>query len=265
MPNTIQFLRTDLASLWQGEDIFAVVQRLKGEIFRHKEGRQTLRFILADKFFFVKRHQGIGWLEIIKSILQWRIPVISAKNEWQAIQFLQSYGIDTLTIAGYGERGINPAKKQSFLITDEMIDTMSLEYLGRQWRQYPPSYASKKLLIDKLAVIAKVMHENGMNHRDFYLCHFLLDKSFAEHNTIKSDTRLFLIDLHRAQIRQKTPTRWIIKDLGGLLFSALGVPLTQRDLWRFMMVYSGLPLRELLTKHSQFWINVQKRANNMQK
>ena len=84
------------------------------------------------------------------------------------------------------------------------------------------------------------MHENGMNHRDFYLCHFLLDNKFAEHNTIEESTKLFLIDLHRAQIRFATPLRWIVKDLGSLYFSAAEVPLTKRDLFRFMKIYSGM-------------------------
>ena len=264
MPNTSLFLRKDLAHLWQGQDTFALVKQLSGAMFRDKEGRQTLKFSLAGKHFFVKRHQGIGWRAIITSILQGRVPVISAKDEWQAIQFLTDQGIDTLSIAGYGQRGLNPATRHSFLITDALTDVMSLEHLGRQWQDNPPSFTSKKLLITKLAMIAKVMHENGVNHRDFYLCHFLVDKSFFEHNTISADTPIFLIDLHRAQIRHKTPIRWLIKDLGGLFFSALDVPLTRHDLWRFMMVYSGLSLREIFLKQHGFWLKVKRRAINMQ-
>lgn len=263
MLKTIQFLRTDFAKIWPGEDIFAVVQQLKGDVFRHKEGRRTLRFVMEEKSYFLKWHQGVGWLEIIKNILQLRAPVISAKNEWQAIKFLEHHDIDTLTIAAYGERGLNPAKKQSFLITDDLTDTISLEYLGEQWKRTPPSYATKMRLIGKLASIAKVMHENGMNHRDFYLCHFLLDDSFAANNTIEDETKLFLIDLHRAQIRNKTPQRWLIKDLAGLFFSAFDVPLTQRDLFRFMTSYSGLSLREALKTQQGFWHKVQDRADKM--
>lgn len=263
MQKHTQYLRADFAKYWQGKDVFSVVQQVEGDVFRQKEGRRTLRFSLQGKSFFLKWHQGVGWLEIIKNLLQFRLPVISAKNEWQAVKFLEHHNIDTLTIAAYGERGVNPARKQSFLITDNLADTMSLEYIGEQWRKTPPAYASKITLIKKLATIAKVMHENGMNHRDFYLCHFLLDQSFAKHNTISDETRLFLIDLHRAQIRGKTPDRWIVKDLGGLYFSAFDVPLTQRDLFRFMMTYSGLSLHEVVAKQQQFWGKVAKRADKM--
>jgi heptose I phosphotransferase len=263
MQKKTYYLREDLAKQWREEDVFSVVQKIQGEIFRQKEGRRTLRFSLGGKSFFLKWHQGVGWLEIIKNLLQLRLPVISAKNEWQAVRFLERHNIDTLSIAAYGEQGLNPAKKQSFLVTDDLVNTMCLEYVGAQWRKNPPTYQTKVTLIKKLATIAKVMHENGMNHRDFYLCHFLLDESFAENNTINDDTRLFLIDLHRAQLRDKTPERWIVKDLGGLYFSALDVALTQRDLFRFMMNYSGLSLRELFKHQLGFWSKVQQRAANL--
>ncbi len=263
MEPTELYLRSELAEQWQGQDVFSVVANLQGEVFRDKEGRRTLRFELGDKSYFLKFHLGVGWLEIIKNLVQLRAPVISAKNEWQAIKFLEQHDIDTMSIAAYGERGQNPAKINSFIITDELTGTMSLEHLGQQWKQTPPTFKTKITLIQKLARIAKNMHENGMNHRDFYLCHFLLDNTFAKHNTIDESTKLFLIDLHRAQIRSTTPLRWIIKDLGSLYFSAADVPLTKRDLFRFIKIYSGGKLRESLTKNSSFWGNVGKRAGKL--
>lgn len=263
MEPTELYLRSELAEQWQGQDVFSVVANLQGEVFRDKEGRRTLRFELGHKSYFLKFHLGVGWLEIIKNLVQLRAPVISAKNEWRAIKFLEQHDIDTMSIAAYGERGQNPAKINSFIITDELTDTMSLENLGQQWKKTPPTFKTKITLIQKLARIAKNMHENGMNHRDFYLCHFLLDNQFAEHNTIDESTKLFLIDLHRAQIRSTTPLRWIIKDLGSLYFSAADVPLTKRDLFRFIKMYSGGNLRESLTKCSDFWVNVGKRAGKL--
>lgn len=260
MKLTESYLRSDLAEQWQGQDIFSVVETLQGEVFRDKEGRRTLRFELNNKSYFLKLHLGVGWHEVIKNLVQLRAPVISAKNEWQAIKFLERHQIDTMSIAAYGECGKNPAKIKSFIITDELTDTMSLEHLGQQWKQTPPTFKTKITLIKKLAQITKTMHENGMNHRDFYLCHFLLDKSFAEHNTIDENTKLFLIDLHRAQIRTTTPIRWIIKDLGSLYYSANEVPLTKRDLFRFVKNYSGGKLRDSVTKNHEFWVNVEKRA-----
>ena len=259
------YLRLDLGKLWGGEDVFSAVQQLKGDVFRHKEGRRTLRFEVAEKSYFLKYHQGVGWLEIVKNLLQLRKPIISAKNEWQAIKFLEKHDIDTMTLAGYGKRGFNPAEIESFVITDDLIDTVSLENLGQYWTEKPPTFNTKKALIERLALTSKNMHENGMNHRDYYLCHFLLDKGFVEHNTFTADTKLFLIDLHRAILRQtgRVEQRWLVKDIGALYFSAMDVPLTSRDLIRFAKTYSGLNLHDIMSKQSSFWNKVKLRANKM--
>lgn len=260
--NETLFLREELAALWQGHDPFDMAKNLVGEIFRDKEGRRTLRFEMNGHSYFLKWHNGVGWTEIIKNLLQLRLPIVSAENEWQAIQHLHAHGIDSMTIAGYGQRGKNPASRQSFLITDELTNTMSLEHLGRQWQQRPPSLATKRLLIKKLAQIARTMHESGLNHRDFYLCHFLLDKSFAETNEITEDTRLYLIDLHRAQIHNVVPLRWRVKDIGSLYFSAMEVPLSQRDLFRFIKHYSNCSLKDALNgSQARLWGQVKHRAD----
>ena len=40
--------------------------------------------------------------------------------------------------------------------------------------------------------------------------------------------RLYLIDLHRMQLRRKTPSRWIVKDIAGLYYSSMDIGLTKR-------------------------------------
>jgi len=57
--------------------------------------------------------------------------------------------------------------------------------------------------------------------------------------------------------------RWVIKDIGGLLYSALEVGLTQRDLYRFIKIYSGQSLREALAHNGTFWGAVHKRTMAM--
>ncbi len=260
MSSMVTYLRSDLAQQWKYKNIFSVINHLDGGVFRNKEGRCTLKFELNKRSYFLKVYQGLGWKGIIKNIVRLRVPVISARNEWRAINFLERHRFDTVTIAGYGVDVCDLAVTHSFIITDELTNTMSLENLGEQWEQSPPSFHSKIMLLRKLAYIAKDMHDKGMNHRDFYLCHFLLDKNFANNNTIDGDTKLFLIDVHRAQIRKRTPTICIIKDLGSLYFSAANVSLTKRDLFRFMKIYSGDQLRYIIGKHHKLWSGVEKRA-----
>jgi heptose I phosphotransferase len=52
----------------------------------------------------------------------------------------------------------------------------------------------------------------------------------------------------------------VVKDLGGLLFSALEKDLTRKDLLRFLHIYSDRPLREVLVKDAAFWDEVVERA-----
>lgn len=84
--------------------------------------------------------------------------------------------------------------------------------------------------------------QQGINHRDCYICHFLLHLPFTGR---EDELKISVIDLHRAQIRAKVPRRWRDKDLIGLYFSSMNIGLTQRDIWRFMKVYFGMPLRDI--------------------
>jgi heptose I phosphotransferase len=260
--NKTVFVRSDIGAVWV-DDPFECAQQQQGEVYRDKEGRRTLSFDAGGRPYFLKLHQGIGWKEILKNLFQGRLPILGARNEWQAIQALRQAGVGTLNIAAYGQRGWNPAKQTSFLVTDTLTETMSLEHLGQQWKAKSPIFTTKRTLINKLADMSRTMHQLGINHRDFYLCHVLLDEQFAVTNHIADDTELFLIDLHRAQMRQRVPKRWLVKDLGSLYFSAMDVPLTQRDLYRFMTRYTGLSLRTIFQSQANFWDCVKARAQRL--
>ncbi len=256
------YLREDFQTLWQGCDPFEQVEKLQGEVFRQLEARKTLRFHQNDKTFFVKIHRGVGWYEIIENLIRLRKPVLGAQNEYLAIKKLKSLGIDTMTTVAYGCRGNNPARQQSFIVTEDLIDTISLEDLCKQWPNHPPSFRLKTNLVLHLADVSRRLHENGVNHRDYYICHFLLAIPHGVEHIDPDNFVLSLIDLHRTQIRAKTPLRWIRKDLAGLYFSALEAPcgLTRRDVFRFIKVYTGLPLRQALAQHHGLWRGMEQKA-----
>lgn len=242
---------------------FDQLMNLQGERYRHLEGRSTQRIQLGNHTYFIKQHTGIGWKEIVKNLSQGRLPVLGAKNEWQAIQKCQSLGISVPALFAYGERGWNPAQKQSFLLMEALAPTLSLEEWCATWPNNPPTFVLKRKVINTVAWIVNTLHRNGVNHRDCYLCHFLLDISMGITNVTPDNLKLSLIDLHRAQIRRLTPTRWIIKDLSGLYFSSKDIGLTQRDLFRFMMAYSGKSLRACLNDDNLFWQKVKARGEEL--
>lgn len=252
-----------LREKFKGVHAFQKVIDMDGVLFRDHKGRRTLRFSHDNRNFFLKIHPGVGWKEIIKNLLFLRKPVLSARNEWLAIKKLQELGILTMSIAGYGAKGWNPANIQSFLITDAIEDIVSLEDLAKEWQKIPPPPAMKRALIHEVATIGKTLHENGVNHRDFYICHFLLDNKWLGKKEYSRRPRIFVIDLHRAYVRSHTPERWIVKDLAGLYFSSMEAGLTQRDLFRFMSKYADRPLREVITTQRTFWRKVEKKAYSL--
>jgi len=256
-------LRDELHQLWKNKDPFEEVQGLKGFIVREKEGRQTLRFDLANKTYYRKLHRGIGWKEVWKNIFQGRMPIIGATNEWLAINRLHQLGIDSLNTVGFGKKGINPAKQLSFIITEELTNTISLAKFAESWPTHPPSYTLKRALIEKVATISRRIHENGINHRDLYICHFLLDRSSALNPLKSSDIRLYLVDLHRAQIRSSVPCRWLVKDMASLYFSSVDTGITARDVMRFLRIYFQSPIKNIFDQRKAFLLKVKKRATKL--
>lgn len=257
------FLRKDLESLGQFEDIMS----LGGEVYREAPGRRTVRFERNNRRYFLKTHTGVGWQEIIKNLSYLRLPVIGAMNEWHGAHHLQRLGIDTLSIAGYGTASGSPARRQSFIITDEITDAQSLEEFCNPWRSRPLKDSSeirfKRWLITQLATTARRLHQSGANHRDFYLVHFLLQPGYENEKIIPQSSRLAVIDLHRMQLRGSTPRRWRIKDVAGLHYSSMDLKLTDRDRLRFMKIYSSAPLRDILASERDFWQGVDRRAQRL--
>lgn len=265
--STTMYLTEQFQNDMNGEHTFQDLMSINGEVYREAPGRRTLRFVRNGKAFFLKAHTGVGWKEIMKNLLYFRPPVLGAENEWHGIHRLQRLNIDTMRVAGYGVTGKNPARRQSFIITEELHGTVSLEdYCGR-WPQRPPRRPEeirfKRWLIEKVAGIARQVHSHGANHRDFYLCHFLLSSDSGLKLLDPEGSRLYLIDLHRMQLRAETPTRWIVKDVSGLYYSSMDIGLNQRDLFRFMCAYRGKPLREILATEKRFWKRVRSRALNL--
>ena len=217
-------------TLWAGRDAFAEVEKLEGQVFRELAARRTLRTVVEGQPYFVKIHRGIGWGEILKNLVTAKLPVLGAGQEWVAIQRLQALGVPTMTAVAFGEKGSNPADQHSFIITQELTPIISLE----------------DLTLD-LARTVGAMHRGGVNHRDCYLCHFLLhtDRPISVDNL-----KLSVIDLHRAQVRATIPVRWRNKDLAGLYYSALEIGLTQRDKLRFLKAYFQQPLRQILAEQT---------------
>jgi len=230
---------------------FDALMAIDGEVHRAKEGRRTVGFRRGGRLFFIKQHRGVGWREILRNLAILKAPVLGAANEYRALTALARAGIGAPRPLGYGARGVNPARLRSFVVMQALEDVVTLEDLTRDWPARPPEPRAKRRLIRAVGELARRMHGIGLNHRDFYLCHILKDRA---------GDGLYLLDLHRAQIRPAVPRRWRVKDLAGLLMSALEIGLTRRDRLRFVAAYAGRTWRAALREDPLLWRDVERRA-----
>jgi len=253
-------IRDDIAPNIGTQPIFDWVRQLDGAVYRSVANRRTLRFELNGKGYFLKWHGGIGWKEVLKNLTSFRMPIWGAGNEWAAINRLTEQQIPTMRWVGFGVRGWNPAQQESFIITDELAPTISLEDLCREWASKPPPYHFKTHLIRQVARLARDMHQAGVNHRDFYICHILWRTETPDYTHLPQYQNLHIIDLHRAAVRSNVPHRWLVKDVGSLYFSAMDCGLSWRDLLRAIRIYSG-SLKRALTEEANFWREVEQRAH----
>jgi heptose I phosphotransferase len=212
----------------QGLTTFAAFSALSnGEIVRRVGTRETRRLTLPSgdgmETLYVKRHGAPRWRDRIMPFLHFSRPIHGARNEWAAILRFARAGIPTMTPVAFGECGAD-----SLLVTQGVrarCNLLELTASGQaNWNELTP----------RVADIARRMHRAGFHHQDFYLNHLLLCEGEGP-----PDVRV--IDLGRVRQRQRLSSRWIIKDLAQLEFSARR--LSCRERLRFLRLYLGRATR----------------------
>jgi heptose I phosphotransferase len=250
------YLRDDLARAWSDGDLFERVASLDGEVYRAVADRRTLRIEVDGRGYFAKIHRGAGWSEIVKNLVTGRLPVIGAGNEYAACRHLERSGVAAPTVAAFGERGWNPARRFSFVVCDALEDRIDLETLSADWVRSPPDGLTRRRLVMAVATFVRALHAAGVVHRDLYICHLLADRQALQQGRVQ----LAVLDLHRAQIHGAIPRRWLRRDLAALLFSVLDLPVSRREWLRFVRVYRGRPLPDVWREEGPFWNRVYRRA-----
>ncbi len=258
------FLHPELEKHWRGKDPFTEAFNLTGEIVRQVKNRRTIKTVIGGRDCYVKLHTGVGWRQILKDLGMLKLPVLGADNEYQAVKLLHRLDISTTPLYGFGSKGRNPARRQSFIITRDVGNLLTLEDAALIWQSAPPSPMFRRMLVRETARISRLIHSHGINHRDYYICHFLIVGSDRQTGYIPdTPPKLCLIDLHRAQIRSATPYRWRLKDIAGIWFSAMDAGLSHKDTFRFIKEYTQKPLKQALREHRGFWKDVQRQAEKL--
>ncbi len=232
-------------------DIFEACMNLQGKAFRDVPGRKTMQIAIGDKSYFIKQHFGVGWGEIVKNLSTFKLPILSAMTEVKAIEKLDAIGIATTPLVAYGQRGCSPASMQSFVMTEDLGDILTLEDVGKAWLESAPDMGCRADVFKDIAQLASKLHAAGLCHRDFYLCHFILKKTEFE----RGNLNLHLIDLHRVLQGQPSHGATVMKDMAGLYFSMLQIGLTAAD-------FSVIKQHYLLQTDA-FWAKVEERAQQL--
>ncbi|MGE0624989.1 MAG: lipopolysaccharide core heptose(I) kinase RfaP [Pseudomonadales bacterium] len=249
------YLRPDVAGCFGSggaEEAVTAAWAMKGELVRDVARRQTLRVMLDGRPFYLKRHRGVGWIEVLKNAVVGKRPVLGARNEFEACRHLERAGLKAPVVAAFAETGGLPAGRSSFVLTDALVGYEDLESLTSGWLESPPDPLARRRLVLRVADFARRFHDAGLVHRDFYLCHLLLPSDPQED--------LAVLDLHRALIFAELPDRWRKRDLAALLFSALDLPVGCLSWLRFVRRYCGRPLPEEFAARGDFWREVYERA-----
>lgn len=250
------YVRQDVSSFFppdrDADALVAAAWAMRGSIVRDVARRQTLRVELDGRPYFLKRHRGVGWSELVKNWLVAKRPVVGARNEYEACRHLQRAGLNAPRVAAFAEVDAHPAARSSFVLMDALIDYEDLETCTLRWLDAPPDPALQRRLVMRVADFARRFHDAGVAHRDFYLCHLLLHRD--------PDVDLAVLDLHRALLFPAIPDRWRRRDLAALLFSALDLPVSRLSWLRFVRCYSGRPLRQEFAARGAFWRGVYRRA-----
>ena len=257
-----------------GKDAFATVWILPGETYRQVPRRRTFRFVESGRAYFAKVHDGVGWHRIIKDLVSLKPPVLGARNEFAACRHLAAAGVRTPRVVAYGERGINPATRRSFVICEALDDFTSLKDIaesmasgGFQRLVAPTGTATETMLlrrrlIREVALITRYIHDAGVNHRDYYIWHLMADSR----KLTAGEVELAVIDLHRASVRARVPNRWRVRDLAALLYSSSSrLHLNRCDRFRFITHYTGERPSVTVRRRRRFWEGVVRRSTRLAK
>lgn len=273
MLKAINFHNTDVSA---NKKIFAEFMQLSGEIYRLVKTRSTQKVQIDQKNYFIKKYYPLKIKEILKNLLSFKWPFHNALNEYNAIQALYFLEIKSLEVLAYGVQKKILRQSTSFIITKAIEPSTSLDEVAQKCCHDKFYYKIKRIFISCIAATTRKLHLNGLNHQDYYLCHYLLqtdhddlDEMLSNLQDIKChedklSNNTYLIDLHRMRMRAQVPNSAIMKDLSALLFSVRNFNITKRDYLRFIKIYFQIEnknkFRQLLQEQSAFFDAIKSRA-----
>lgn len=201
-----------------------------GQRMRAVPGRSTVRIELAKaeggaEVFFLKRYEPEylnGWRRALR-FLRWPAAQDEAQREWEAIRLLRAHGFKTAEPVAFGQERRGGIVTRSLLMTAEIPRATPAHEL---WPNLPAQ--ERRALLERLAEWTARFHGAGFAHKDLYLSHF-----FVAPGAEGGAPELFCIDLQRLIRPRWLRTRWLVKDLAQLAYSARLVGARRTELLHF--------------------------------
>lgn len=209
-----------------------------------KQGRSTCRWVLQRDArrlsVYLKRHYRLPWLHGLLATLWPGGAWSPGMRERRNLLETAAHGLPAPKVVAAGE-WIGPrGRLQSFLAIEELVGMLPLHQaipLARM-RLDPAEFCRwKEGLVAEMARLARLLHDRRTYHKDFYLCHFYIARDDTALPPATWRERVVVIDLHRLKRHRWTWPIWLLKDLGGLLYSSHVDGVTWRDRLRFWRAY----------------------------
>ena len=181
---------------------------------------------------FLKRYDGPPVLVQLKNWFSAHKRISFGVLGFRSAMELDTAGINTPKTLFYGEQWGALFEKRSFIITEEIAHSESLERKLPDCFKGPTTLEKLKLrrnFISRLAGFIRRFHDTNYRHRDLYLSHIFYS----------SDSVFYLIDLARAFKPVFLCRRFQIKDIAQLYYSAPGRYFSRTDRLRFYLCYTG--------------------------
>lgn len=224
-----------------------------GEMARRFPGRTTVKLLLrgsdgTDHAVYLKRYERnylSAWRRLLRAF-GWPSATDEARREWVALHELHEHGIGTAQPIAFGQETVFGNVVRSFVMTKAIDGGVPGDCFCKKL-----DFAGRRQFAKELGLLTRKFHERGFVHKDFYLGHiFVQEKNGAR--------ELRLIDLQRVTCPTFFKSRWKLKDLAALAYSAGNSGMSRTDLMRIFK--SRLQKRKLADADKQLAKKISRRV-----
>jgi heptose I phosphotransferase len=220
-------------------------------LFR-KQGRSIARWTLDAPdgrrlVVFLKRHIVLPrWHGILATLFP-RRAWSPGLQEWEHLKWAEEHGLPVPRAVAAGELIGPRGRLQSFIAVAELTDMLPLHEavpLAERSLDAASFREWKRSLTDELVRLSVAFHGRRVFHKDWYLCHFYIDRKDAGRVPEGWAGRVRVIDLHRMARHPLTAPWRKAKDLAQLLYSSDVPGVTDEDrrgFWTRYRPHTRLP------------------------